>query len=146
MEKFKEYFDELGLNTSTIARINFIFDFYKETCPEEISDVFITDYLDKNGVRHFESLWFFSANMIMEADLFLSQDDCDLAILKNNIVRWNVSKKGYDFKEVKEESRMKIVVYLKRDMRCTFKASGLNCNKLKEIFLKFFVKISNNET
>ncbi len=140
MKQFEEYFKFLKLSEPIIERIETIYQFYEETCPEKITDIFITDYLDKDATRHFENLWFFSESFVMEAKLFLIKDDFDIDILKNNIAKWGVNKENYNFKKATPASRFRLIVNLERaPVFCNFKASGENCDKLKEIFTKFIV-------
>ncbi len=75
----------------------------------------------------------------MEAKLFLTQDNFDMAPIAKGVTRWEIEKQEYDFMKATDNSRLMLKVSLSPPVYCTFKASQQNCDYLKEILLKYFV-------
>jgi hypothetical protein len=44
--KINDYLGVLGFTTTKMARVRDLITTYKKICPEEILDIFITDYID----------------------------------------------------------------------------------------------------
>lgn len=137
--EFNDYLKSIGLKEVSIKRIEDIYQFYEEILKkldDEVQDIFVTDYISKDETREYESLWFFSQNYCMEAKLFLSQDNFDIAPGKK--VAWiQVKKQDYDFVKANEKSRL-FIKYLFNTAAgvASFKASKENCDYLKEIYLR----------
>jgi hypothetical protein len=73
----------------------------------DLEDIFITDFIDQSGERHFESLWFFCGSACMEAKHFLSarDDDFDFMPGEGSTGYWEVTKTDYDFIKANDNSR-----------------------------------------
>jgi hypothetical protein len=138
----KEFMDYLGSidikGEVLIDRIESIYEFYKEMCPDEIVDIFVTDYIDSEGGREYENLWFFSDKYIMEAKEFAAgKDDFDITPIKDRVKYCKIQKKDYDFKEAIEKSRLRLeFTFGFFGARCDFKAAKENCDALRDIILK----------
>jgi len=135
-EKFSEYLKSIGITEAILKRIEKIYNFYNDIRPNEIEDIFITDYLDENGSRNYENIWFFSSKHCMEAKLFITKDNFDMDSIKN-ITYWVIEKENYDFKKATERSRISLTFQLSWNRSGKLKASKENCDYLKEIFLKY---------
>lgn len=135
--EFIPYLESLELPALILVKIESIFNFYKDYCKEEITNIFITDYFNNDGSRIFENLWFFSKSYCMEAKQFITMDDFDMTPINKRIVYWNIKKQDYDFNI--EVGTSRLYVEFKLDIRSTgnLKASGKNCGKLKEIFMQY---------
>lgn len=81
-EKFDTYIEIIGIKGELIDRIKTICEQYKEISTEEITDIFVTDYINKDGSREYENLWLFSDDCCMEANNFITEDSFDCSILK----------------------------------------------------------------
>ena len=113
-----------------------IYEFCPEICPEEITGVFVTDYLNKDEERQYENLWFFSETFCMEAKQFITKDDFDITPIKDLMRYLRIQKKDYDFKKATEKSKMHMSFGTPAGVTCDFKASKENCDYLKQILLK----------
>jgi len=71
-EDFVKYLDSIGITNAFRKRIETIYDFLREICPDEITGIFISDYLTHDGEREYENLYFFSEKYIMEAKRFIT--------------------------------------------------------------------------
>ncbi len=136
MKRFEKYLDSLAISSVIRKRIEEIFEFYQQVSPEGITDVFITNHTKTDDSEHFDNLWFFSENYIMEAKQFITEDDFDLMILKNRVLHSVIKKKNYNFKKADNESRMMLEVLFSGSLQAEFKASKRNCDYLREIFMK----------
>ncbi len=137
--EFKNYLELIGLTGVIINRVEEIYQFYENSLKilgEDILDIFVTDYVSKEGLREYENLWFFSKNYIMEAKLFLQQDDFDLAPIAKKIKYIQVKKNDYDFIKLNDKSRLYILYSTSTLSKGQFKASKENCRYLRDIYLK----------
>jgi hypothetical protein len=134
---FLNYLQSIGLTKTSVERAETIYKFYKEVCPEEITDLFVTDYIKEDGSREYENLWFFSQVYCMEAKLFLIKDDFDISPIGKHIVYSKVEKQDYDYENATEKSRMNLEFAMDTTIRGHMKASRENCNRLKHIISKY---------
>jgi len=139
-KEFGDYLESIGLTDVIIKRIEVVYQFYEKTLgklDDEIQDIFVTDYISKDGMRQYENLWFFGKNYFMEAKLFLNQDDFDISPSAKKIDWIQVKKQDYDFVKANEKSRLYVnLLFLSKAGTASFKASEDNCDYLKEIYLK----------
>ncbi len=136
-KEFEDYLKSIGITTEVLLRrVESIYQFYLGVCPEEIKDIFITDYIKDDGTREYESLWLFSDSYWIEAKQFIVKDNFDMIPIKR-IERWEIKKEEYDFKKATEKSRLFLRVNINSLLLSEFKASKENCDFLKEIFLKY---------
>ena len=135
-KEWHKYLISLGLEEPIISRAKKLLEIYQEICNEDILDIFVTEYMDREGKRNYESMWFFTEKAMMEAREFVYEDDLDYTIYGNNIIYWRMKKENYDYKKCTTESRMSIEFSLKVRIIATLRASGNNCKKLKDIFKK----------
>ncbi|MGB2841353.1 MAG: hypothetical protein WBC40_02560 [Halobacteriota archaeon] len=140
MEKeFITYLKSIGLTEAIRKRIETIHEFYREICPDKITGIFVTNYMEEDGERMYENLWFFSENYCMEAKQFIAKDDFDITPIRSRIYYWTIQKQDYDFKKATEKSRLYLKFKLDTSIHGEFKASKENCDYLREIFLKYIV-------
>lgn len=142
--EFIKYLKSIGITKAHQERIEIIYECCKELCLNEITGIFVTDYIKQDGTREYENLWFFSDKNCMEAKQFISIDDFDITPLKKRINYLNIRKQDYDFKKATDKSRLFLKVGLGFDITGEFKAAKENCDYLKEIILKY-IKINLNE-
>ena len=138
-EEFITYLEAIGITKALRERIEAIYEFYREICPDEITSIFVTDYIKEDGAREYENLWFFSERYCMEAKLFITKDDFDITPIKSRMDYLRIRKHEYDFKKATEKSKMNLDIKFDTGIRCDFKASKENCDYLKEITHKHFM-------
>jgi len=135
-EEFIKYLKVIGITKSLRERIETIYEFYREICPDEITGIFVTDYITKDKEREYENLWFLSKKYIMEAKLFIEKDNFDINLIRNQVRYLKIEKLNYDFKKATEKSRFRLEVSLTYPMIGVFKASKKNCDYLRNIIFK----------
>ena len=141
-QEFVDYLESIGIKTgSLLDRIESIYEFCLEMCPDEIADIFVTDYIDSEGRREYENLWFFSDRYVMEAKGFAAgKDDFDIAPMKDRVKYYEIRKQDYDFKEATDKSRLYLEISWGTGVRGEFKAAKENCDALRGIILKYVKK------
>jgi hypothetical protein len=140
-KEFIKYLVSIGIITRALReRIETIHEYCKELCSNEITDIFITDYIKEDGLREYENLWFFSEKYCMEAKNFRAVEDLDIIPIKKRITYWNIKMHNYDFKKATNTSRLFLSIMFDVDMSGDFKAAKENCDYLKEIIFKYVMK------
>jgi len=140
-EGFKEYLVSVGIGEPFTKKIEDVYQFYSQILKiidEEIGDIFITDYIQQDGSRQHENLWFFSKKYFMEAKLFMLKDDFDFMPISDGLIYLRIEKQNYDFKEATSLSRMTVEYQATDLMEGQLKASKENCDKLRDITIKYF--------
>jgi len=136
-EEFKKYLEDVDIIGAIGEKVERIYDFYREICPDEITGIFITDYIKEDGERVYENLWFFSEKYCMEATQFITTDDFDITPIKNQIIHWVLKKQDYDFKKATEKSRLHLEFAMDTRLDGELKASKGNCDYLRDIILEY---------
>ena len=143
-QEFIKYLDSIAITKPIQERIETIYTFFCEICGNEIKDIFVTDYVKQDGEREYQNLWFFSENNAMEAKNFIKQDDFDITPIKKNLNYLNIQKQDYDFKKSSEKSRLSLKSVFEgggiSGITGDLKASKENCDYLRTIILKYFVR------
>jgi len=137
MVKFDEYLNRMGITTDILKdRVKLAYNVASQMCPEEIEEVFVSDYIKDDGTREYESVWFFSKGYCMEAHNFITENSIDIVHIKIKHIR--VELKDYDFKKATEKSRLRVVILLGETIEGEFKAAKENCDVLRDITIKYF--------
>lgn len=124
------------LNLESDDRIREIISFY-EKLNIEIKDIFVSEYVKKDGTPVFESLYLFNDHILMEAKNFNSSDNFDMIKIEN-FNHWEIKKDNYDFEEARINSKIYLGLYSGLTS-AELKATGKNCDKLKEIFMGYIL-------
>jgi len=135
-EEFMDYLASIGMPEALWHRVREIYNFYRDVCPDEITDIFVSEYVKDDGSREYENLWFFSKKACMEAKQFITNDDFDMCQMENRVIGWRVKKKDYDFKRSTDKSRVSLVFRFDYAMEGELKASRGNCDCLRQVLLK----------
>lgn len=138
----KTYYASIDIKAPIIAVINRIIDMYKILYPDVIfSDIFVSEYVKKDGERVYESLYLFTDTCIYEAKKFVqvNQQDLDITVMKESIVYYNIKSTNYDYAVCSEESKLSVDVTFDNKMHAILKASGSNCGKLIEITRTYLI-------
>jgi hypothetical protein len=139
-----DYLASIGLGQPLIDRAYAHYRFMQRICPEPIEDIFVSEYTAEDGHREYESLWFASATYVMEAHQFVSGDTSDIVSLVGGISRLIFERQSYQFEAATDSSRLTVQVDFDFGARTggvsgILKASGSNCEKLKEFVEAHFL-------
>ncbi len=137
--EWKTYLESIGIQEPFLERAKEVIDFYQQIDPDQIEDIFVTEYFDKDGDRQYESLWLFSKTSVMEAKQFLTVDNFDWSPMENEVRYWCIKKEEYNFLEASNKSRMTLEFRISRPVGGIIKASQENCDYLKVLFLKYLI-------
>lgn len=137
--KFIPYLEDIDIVTKTmIDRIEYIYTLCKEMTTEEIDDIFVEDYINKDGTREYEIVNFFSTSHIISANNFLTKVDIIVAPLFKRIINWSIQAQDFNFKKATIKSRLHLDARIYADeLGVTFKATGDNCRYLQTIISKY---------
>jgi hypothetical protein len=139
-EDFANYIKSIGITEVLQKRIATIYEYFEKMCPDEITGIFVTDYIKDDVSREYEHLWFFSEKYLMEAKQFVAKDDFDMIKLKKKVSYWNIKAQDYDFKKATEKSRLNVYVsFLDKELTAHLKAARENCDYLMNIVLKHVI-------
>jgi len=143
--EFVEYLKKIGINEQKlIERVEYILNFYEKLYSGQIEDIFISEYLNEDGTRVYENLWFFTNEFLFEAKQFIIEDNFDSMSIVNTIKYWNILKKEYDYETSSIKSRMSVYISFVEKLTAILKASKENCDNLKLIFSKYFLPNMKN--
>lgn len=139
--EFNIYLDSIGLSGAPVGKVSEIYHIYNEVLGFNIEDIFISEYLNQDGSRIYENLWFFSKDYCFESKFFLTQYDMDSDEILNSIESFTLKKNDFDIlnKVINDKSRLFINFVLKTNRQGEMKASKENCMKLMDIFLKYIL-------
>lgn len=139
MEKLNEYLKEFNLlDTPLQERINEIINYMVKISPEEIKDVFISEYITSEGQKVYENLWGITESFVLEAKNFRAEIDIDLTKYTNKLNYMQLKTESYDFENVNQNSRMTLYLHITHGFSASFKATGLNCRKLDYLIKSYF--------
>jgi Flp pilus assembly CpaF family ATPase len=139
-QRFESYLKKIGMTGTLRMRAQEIYRFYEALLPDdEITDIFVSEYVDSEGRRQYDSLWLFSSDYIMEASQFVTKDSFDMLRITNRVARWEVVKKDYDFKSATDRSRLTLTIQFADRLSGLLKASMYNCDHLKDMLIKYFL-------
>ena len=137
-QEFVKYLESIGIYGALIARIGSIYEFFRHVCGEEIADIVVAEYVKEDESREYEELWFFSANLAMLADHFVTGDDFRLLPIRN-VILWKIQKSEYDFEKATAKSRMILEFHMPGTTFVSIRASRENCDHLRDVFIKHVV-------
>lgn len=138
--EFVKYFKSIGIMTQPLLnRIEQIYEFCSEICPDEIVDVFVDDYIKEDGTREYEDITFFSNKYLISVLQFLTKDESHLTPIKKKMLNCTIHKKDYDFKKATEKSRLYLNFNVDSGSVGKYKASKENCDYLKQIIFKHVI-------
>ncbi len=136
--RFETYLVSLGMTRPLIGRVEQIYNFYNDNiCPNQITDLFVSEYVNSDGVRDYETLTFFSALYVMEASQFVHEDSFDVTVLRNHVIYFVIRKQDYDYNIATDASRMSVFYTVRPQLSAELKASRENCDRLRDIVRKY---------
>jgi hypothetical protein len=136
-KKFVTYLESVGMTDILIKKAAAMHKVYCELCAEKITDIFVSEHLNEDGSRVYDSLWFFSENYFMESSEFTYKGNYDIAPMRKKITLCRVETQEYDFSGTTDKSRMFVKAQMELYVNCEFKASKNNCDHLRAILKKY---------
>jgi len=136
-EDFTVYLRSLGFTDILLPKCNEIFGILSELADEEILDIFISEYLQKDGTSNYEEFRVFTETTCLVAKNFLHEHIFVLWNLKSRYVNSHFHSLNYDYKEATAQSRLIIhCTSTEGQTGLLMKATKKNCDHLYSIFKK----------
>lgn len=134
----KNYLKSIGMVSEVdINRVRELFYRGKFLCPEELKNIFVSNYKESDGKDQFKDLWLFSDNYVIEVLNFNKQENptLEMTIFSKNIQSVSIKAENLDFSQkAKDVSKLHMEFYTLANFSCDQIASGLNCDILMYIF------------
>ena len=106
----------------------------------ENTETFLSESLNAEGIRSYESLWLISRDAIFEAALAEDTDDeIDGVRMRAGLIRWVAKSRNYDFVEATADSRLQITLWFADELYGELKATGANCDRLRALVTRYVV-------
>jgi hypothetical protein len=139
-DSFVTYLESVGMTAPLIARVEQIYAFYdRHIIPNQLADVFVSEYVDSAGLREYDSLIFFTEAFVVEAKQFVHEDDFDVSILRKQVTYIEIRKQDYDYEQATDASRLSVTFTLRSGITGEMKASRANCDHLRNRIAKHLV-------
>lgn len=139
-EEFLEYFKSVGMKEAVLARIETIMECFSRLLPgEEIIDVYVSEYVEADGTRKYESLRLIGKKRHFLALDFMNKDSFWLGDIREELTGVKIEATNYDFKKATSMSRLYIRKFHVYESLSEYKASMENCDQLMRIFEKYVI-------
>ena len=137
--EFLNYLNEIGITTETlINRIKEIYETFCKISTEDFIDIFVEDFRNKNNIREFLGISFFSDNYVLSMQNFLAEESFIITSLNKKIKSVEINKKDFNLDIAAETSRMSVEAELSGG-NWIGKATGKNCEYLNKIVVKYLI-------
>jgi hypothetical protein len=131
--EFEEYLKAVGMGDVLLERVAHLERSIGVVCPEEIKHIFVADYLQEDGIRGYEHLFFFSTNYAIQASNFVNRNEFDIDRIGKSIVNLKLDTKDFDFQVPTDKARLSVRYLTVGHLQAHLKASGENCAHLVTI-------------
>lgn len=135
---FEDYLNSIKVTEILKKRINEIYEFCNFACPEEIMEIFVSDYFTKDGERLYYKICFFSDTFYMETTDFETNDNFYITPLKRT-VSVSIDKEHYNFKKATENSKLSLNFSFPEEEK-HISAAKNNCDYLMNILTNYFLQ------
>ncbi len=145
-EQIQQYFVDLGMGEPLVDRSLAVMDDVEDLLPDSIEHVFVTEYRDDEGNRHYENLWLLTCGYMSEAQSYLTEKNTfDIVPVHYGIARIEISREHFDFATASDQSRLTIDVSISThsgsNLSGIFKASSDNCVVLAGILREYLIPL-----
>lgn len=133
-EEFRTYLQEIGMGTPFQESVSQLISLYSQLTEESVDKIFVSEYVDQDGTRHYENLILLTKNLVFETEHFLTEPKMWAARYHNNVSNLEMTFTDYDFRSATSTSRLSCTFrWDPGDFMLPLKASGGNCDQLKEL-------------
>jgi hypothetical protein len=139
-DRLTRYLATIEATDALRRRAGHLADLYAKLPGVEVDDYFISEYRQEDGSSVHTSLWLFNATMIMEARIPEGGDEqIDFVPLRSGVQRLLVEAKDYALAESSPASRMLVRAWFSGDVVAELRASGPNCEALRDLVAKYLL-------
>ena len=140
-EDFNQYLNILGIDSVLIRkRIEELIIMIKNLHSEEIIDIIIGEYINKEGESEIIGLGIYSENFVSIFGNFLHDNEFALFNHKKPLESIRFITENYDFLEATQDSKLGVTFLFRKGEGFAGRASGTNCDYLKTIIYKYFIR------
>lgn len=137
---FEIYLNDIGITIDILKkRIEQIIDYASNLCNEQLNDIFIEDYIEKDGTREYTHLRLYYKNYILIAFDFITKFNFALVKAESKIFHIQYKFENYDLKNSNEKSQINILVTFVKTSYADMTASKENCDYLMKIINKYYL-------
>lgn len=139
-QEITNYLKSLGMGEILIEKIGTYYNNFYRIYGETMDDAVISEYINEDGQRQYESLFFFSENHVFEVSNFLlAESKMWISCLNGNISYLGFTHKDFDYIAPTASSRLNVDTKWKQGTSfiLNIKASGNNCLHLLNIVQKY---------
>lgn len=130
-DDMRAYLQHFDMGEALLSRIEASFKIVSMVAPEPIETLFVSESVDSEGHRDFDSIWMFSARFALEVHSLIRADSFDCVKIENNIMKWLIEVTDYDFIKATPRSRLRLRIDFFDTISGQLKASGENCDHLR---------------
>ncbi|MFW9897564.1 MAG: hypothetical protein ACFFD7_17295 [Candidatus Thorarchaeota archaeon] len=139
-EEFNQYLKIINVDSPLIyKRIEELIIMMKNLHSEEIYDILIGEYINKEGERVISGLGIYSENFVVIFGNFLHDNEFSIYNHKKPLKSINIISQNYDFLEANQDSKLAINLFFRKEEGFSGIATGINCDYLKKIVYKYFI-------
>lgn len=141
-EKFEKYLELIGITTVPLKKrvdelIKYVTNL-KLPKFDGIKDIFIEEYIKKNGEREYANLRLYSNKYRFKFRNFVNNVDVSFAKHQKNIFYINLKSNNYNFIKADENSRILVNSVLDNGSISKIRASKENCDIVMKILNKYY--------
>ncbi len=129
---------DAGATAPIKERVELLLGFFRNVTGQEAEELIISEYIAKSGEeeeRVFEGLFYFLGDALFESKKFLHSVTLDRLPL-SVFNYWEIDAQHFDaFADAKDTSQLTLRLSSALQS-ATFRASGVNCNRLKRFFVE----------
>lgn len=139
--QFIPYLESLDLSQLAWDRVERAIEFYSKVVQIEPVFLFVSEHLDQNRQRVFDSVWIVGEDAMCEAKNFIANDDFDCVSLRNRIEHWEVQSKDFSWSlnAGNANSRFTVHIHFRGSVSATLRATSENCIRLAELLKTYIV-------
>lgn len=109
-----------------------------------VLDIFVGNYISKQGGEEYDSLWLFAKGLLVEAQNFTESDQFRLIPLRGNVTYFEIKKRDFTFNDSTaggqmDQARMQVVLKTGPETHCEINAAKQNCRYLAQLVQRYFV-------
>jgi hypothetical protein len=134
------YMDQLGVPVPVRERVATLMRRYDHLGVR--GEAFLSEALDDEGLRQYRSLWLFTPEALMEAELPEEEAaEMDAVRLPNHLMRWVVRVRDFELEKAADDSRMAVDLWFSNEIIGQMEASGANCERLAALMKTYVVPV-----
>lgn len=144
--QWKRYLKEIGMRTALIKRIESAERAVAAVCPDQLRDLFVSEYLSQDGTRNYEHVFFFTDEHAIRVTNFLTEQTLDIDAIAYGIVNLVITGTDFDFGETSEKSRLTVHYHTAGGCTADLRASKENCAYLLNVVRRWLAPNLNAQS